>query len=506
MTENVQYELSLKDMLTGKLHEADGAAHKLEGTLHHVGERIAHVAEAFGISFALFKGIEFIHQGIEEFDKLEQVQAKVEANLTATAEAAGLTASALSGMAATMETKVHASISEITDMQSQLLTFPAITADVFQQSMGLVADIAKQTNHGLSETAIMYGKALNDPTKGLQKMMRYGVMFTDQEKEKITALQESGHLIEAQKFMMDAIAHSGYGGVAEKMFEADPLARFNKIMMEIKLEIGEAATKLLRFLTPALEGFVGAVKSSIHWIKEHKDLLYALAVGVSVGATIWGVYALAANAATITTTILTAAQAALNFVMSINPISLVIAAISALAAVVVYCYHHFETFHAILWAVWGTIKEFSSIVGDIFIGLWHTMHGVFTFDSNEISAGFNQAAGALFNSAQRLGQAAKDGYSSGIADFAKDKLAETSAAPGEKKKAGKGMAGAQQDAQETKGAKGAKNLNITVNIGSLVKDFRITTQNLMESSKAIKEKITEALTDALNDSQHVAGA
>jgi hypothetical protein len=72
--------------------------------------------------------------------------------------------------------------------------------------------------------------------------------------------------------------------------------------------------------------------------------------------------------------------------------------------------------------------------------------------------------------------------------------------PGVKKEAGTAMVA------ETKGAKGAKNLNITVNIGSLVKDFRITTQNLMESSKAIKEKITEVLTDALNDSQHVAGA
>src|ERR1035437_321967 len=128
---------------------------------------------------AAFKGFQFLSEGTKIFHDLEQVTAKVQANLSATGGAAGMGMKELQDFAVGLSNKIQASRAEVTDMQSQLLTFPAITKDVFAQSMGLVADIAKQKGHGLSETAIMYGKALNDPTKGLQKMTRYGVVFTD---------------------------------------------------------------------------------------------------------------------------------------------------------------------------------------------------------------------------------------------------------------------------------------------------------------------------------------
>jgi phage-related protein len=509
MAEEVVYTLSLRDQLTNKLHEADGAAKKLEGSIHGVGERLKNVAEAFGVSFALFKGIEFVHQSVEEFDKLEQVQGKIEANLSATQEKAGLTAEALSEMANKMTMGVHASVSEIADMQSQLLTFPSITKDVFQQSMGLVADIAKQTGHELSQTAIMYGKALNDPAKGLQKMMRYGVMFTDQEKEKITQLQESGHLIQAQKFMMDAIAHSGYGGVAKKMFDADPLARFNKAMYQLKLDVGEAATKLLRMMAPAIEGFVNGIREAVHWMKEHKALLEVIGYIVGTVAFAYLAYQSGVLAVSFAVKIATAVQWLFNGAISANPIGALILGIAALAAGVIYCYKHFEKFRAVLWAVWGTIKEFASIVGDVFTALGHVIHGTFTLDLGEINKGMNNGITAIANAAQRLGKAAKDGYKEGLADFAQDHATAVTAPKEIGKKAPKlAMEGSGEGAgkSETKKAQGAKNLSITVNIGSLVKEFNIRTSNLMESAGKIREKVTEALTDALNDSQHVAGA
>ena len=450
---------------------------------------------------------------MEEFEKLEKVQAKIEANLTATQEKAGLTENALSAMATTMNDKVEANVDAIKDMQSQLLTFPAITKDVFEQSMSLVADIAAQTGHGLSETAIMYGKALSSPMDGLQKMMRYGVMFTQQEKDKIIKLQESGHLIEAQKLMMEDIANSGYGGVAEKMFDANPLSRFNKEMYKLQISIGDMATDILHDLTPSLVQFVKAIQDGVSWIKQHKELLHNLLIVAGEGILVWGTYTLALGAVTVGAQLFSGAMSVLTMVMNLNPFQKWVIAIAAATEAIIYCYHHFETFHAVLWAVWGTIKEFAAIVGDIFMGLYHTIHGTFNLDVNEINEGMNKGISAVTNAAQRLGKAAKDGYAEGLADFAQDnaKVSVASSAAAPKKLGGKtakvlgdeeGKAGKSQTGK----AQGTKNTTINITIGNLVHDINIKTSNFIESTSKIKEKITEALTDALNDSQHVAGA
>lgn len=282
----VEYVLSLKDQLSGGIQGANAQVNKLESSLGGVKSMMGSVGSmlgTLGVGFAIFKGMEFVHEGVEAFHALEQVTAKVEANLEATGEKAGIGMKDITEMAKNLSSQVQFSRSEVMDMQSQLLTFPSITKGVFERSMSMVTDIAKQTGHGLSETAIMFGKAFNDPAAGLQKLMRYGVMFTQNEKDKITALQESGHLLEAQKTMLDAIAGSGYEGVAKKMFDADPLARYNKIMGSIKLEVGEAAMSFLKYLTPALEEFAKTIKSGIEFLKKHGEMLLSIIKAVLAG-------------------------------------------------------------------------------------------------------------------------------------------------------------------------------------------------------------------------------
>ena len=85
----------------------------------------------------------------------------------------------IKGMADELSKTMLNSKSEIMDMQSQILTFPTITKATFKTTAQAIADIATQTNHGLSETAIMAGKALANPAEGLNAMRRYGVMFDD---------------------------------------------------------------------------------------------------------------------------------------------------------------------------------------------------------------------------------------------------------------------------------------------------------------------------------------
>ena len=277
MASIIEYILSVKDQLSPAIDGATSHVQKMEGALGNAKSMALKVGAAMGLAFGAFQVVSFVKEGVEKFHELEQVTAKVEANLASTNEKAGMGLKDIQGMTNGLSSHIQASRAEVMDMASQLLTFPSITKDVFQQSMGLVADIAKQTGHGLSETGIMYGKALNNPIEGLQKMQRYGVIFSEAEKARITQLQQSGNLIGAQKEMMKDIAGSGYAGVAERMFNADPVARFGKMISGVQLSVGELAMGVLKTIIPALESFANGLKSVIDFIKEHKeDINYSL--------------------------------------------------------------------------------------------------------------------------------------------------------------------------------------------------------------------------------------
>ena len=65
-----------------------------------------------------------------------------------------------------------------------------------------------------SGSAIQLGKALNDPIKGITALTRVGVTFTEQQKDQITTLVESGKTIDAQKIILGELQKE-FGGSAE---------------------------------------------------------------------------------------------------------------------------------------------------------------------------------------------------------------------------------------------------------------------------------------------------
>jgi len=73
------------------------------------------------------------------------------------------------------------------------------------------------------------------------------------------------------------------------------------------------------------------------------------------------------KAAAAATKIWTAAQAALNAVMSANPIAIAVAAIVALGAAVYACYQNFEGFRNVCDAVWEAVKSVASAVWDALV-------------------------------------------------------------------------------------------------------------------------------------------
>lgn len=508
MAQEVVYEMSLKDMLSPKVEKAEGIVKKFEAGMSSFGHTAIKTMESLGVSFAMFEGWEFLKTSTEEFHKLHEAESQVQAALDSTRNAAGLTYEELESDAKNLTSQFQFTQDQIVNMQSVMLTFTSITKSKFGEAEQAVMDMATRMHEDLQSATVQVGKALQDPVRGITALRRVGVNFNQAQTDLVKHMVATGHAAKAQAYILHEL-QTEFGGSAKAAANVDPLFRFHKLMTDIKLEVGQAATQLLHALTPAINWLVTAVKNSVHWIKEHKDLVEAIAIGAGVAAVAFGVYTVAVNVINIATTAWTAVQWLLNAALTANPIGIVVVAIGTMVGFVVYAWKKWAGFRAFLLGVWGTIKEFGRIVGDVFMGIYHQIHGVFTFNFSEVKSGFAQTADAMLNAGQRMATAYKKGWDEGMADFAKDHAPEAKDPQTNAPKTTKKGAGIVDAPPKEKGLKesksGTKNIRIDIKIGSLIDKFNVNNTTVQESYSKIKEHVTQALLSAVNDSQIVAG-
>lgn len=533
MDNQVRYTVTANDMLSGKLQGMNSSATALQSTLGGLKSMLG----VLGVGFAVFKGLEFIRGGVEKAEALHQAFAQVEAGLESTGGAAGMTMESIKSMADEMSGRMKFAKADIIDMQAQMLTFGGITKENFPAIGDAIANVATKIGMDLHGMAIQFGKAMENPSEGIRKLQRQGVMFSKEQREQIDKLVAKGEMVKAQQIMLTEIQNK-YGGSSKAAFDTDPLARFSKMMGKFQVAVGNAALALLEYLMPALEAIAGAFKKVgewigkvVGWIKKHSEGVTAFVqiIGALTAAYIafnlwqkitliwaqreatWMVLkaVLGMNLAGVTG-FMTAAQLTLNAAFAANPIGMIIIAIAAVIAIVVVCYKHFAGFRAFLWATWAVIKEVGSIIVDYFSGLKNILIGTFTLDGDQVVKGMMQLKSATFDAGARLAKASKEGWKKGMEDFAKDNPAEEG-----KEKKTKGLGGLKpmttapvggtKAKDKTKEVSGSKVVTINVTIGNLINDFQIKTTNIQESTNAIKDKVLQALTSAVNDSQIVAG-
>lgn len=128
-----------------------------------------------------------------------------------------------------------------------------------------------------------------------------------------------------------------------------------------------AAASLGEHLLPAVTAITNGLGGLAQWVGQNTTVVGVLlgVVGAFAGAI------LAANAAVkiyrttqvairVATVAWSAAQAALNAVMALNPVTLVVLAIAALVAIVIVAYQRSETFRNIVNRLWSAIKSGAS--------------------------------------------------------------------------------------------------------------------------------------------------
>lgn len=506
---NVQYTLSLKDLMTSKLKEANIAASALESTM-----------SILGVAAGAFAGIEFLKGSVEAFNESEQASAQLDASLRSTGNAANLNREALDAQALALMNTSLFDDDAITHTQGLLATFTNIKDAIYMDAVPAIADLATKMGGDLQGATIQVGKALNDPTKGLAALGRVGVSFSQSQKDVIEKLQATGHMAEAQKMIL-AELHKEFGGSAKAASEAGTGAYtvLQHQMGNVREEIGGMVVAIGNELLPMFHSMVDGVASLVHglkdawhWVKENKDIFKALAVGIGIAITGYVAYLAVQKAVIIGTELmvmwtnrqviaenaLTLAQYALNLAMELNPIGLVIGAIAALGAAMYYAYEKVSWFHAGIFALWEVIKTVAPMIGQAMKGLGEMIMGVLVPNPAMVAQGWQDLTTSFQDAGQKIGQSWNKGYALGMADFATPKTGKEAKTALSKGKTGaSGMDGIAEKKPDK--AKGSQAITINISINKLIETFKVQTTNIQESTGKIQELVANTLLAAVND-------
>ncbi len=237
----------------------------------------------------------------------------------------------VSAYAESLEKTIAVDADVIKATQTKLATFGALTESVgkaggaFDRATKAALDMAAAGFGTAEGNAVQLGKALQDPIKGLAALAKSGVTFTDQEKEKIKTLVESGKQLQAQEMILKAI-EGQVGGTAEA--SASSFDKMKFAVAGVSDTFGDMMLPVIDALAPKLAAFSA-------WAQENPGLM-KIVVGTFVA--------------------LTAAVVALNIAMSLNPVSLIVIGLGLLVAGLAAAYMRFEAFRKVVDLVFGAIK------------------------------------------------------------------------------------------------------------------------------------------------------
>ena len=252
----------LQAVLSAETKDFDKAMGRSESRFKSLGKAAAlgGVAVAAGAAYGFKK---FAEEAIEA----EKVTAQTNAVIKSTGGAANVTAGQVDKLATSLMRKSGVDDEQIKTGSNMLLTFTKIRNevgkgnDIFDQATKATLDLSVAMGKDMQSSAILVGKALNDPIKGMTALGRAGIQFTADQKETITTLVESGKSMEAQKMILKEL-ETQFGGSAEaagKTFGGQVAIAKNELLNMGGEMVAKVLPTLAKFVTFLVRDVVPAV-------------------------------------------------------------------------------------------------------------------------------------------------------------------------------------------------------------------------------------------------------
>lgn len=542
MAENVEYRIKLLssqfnssiDKINGKVDKlernikgAQSSTDKLSGGFKRVG---AAMLAAFAvdriISFgsevinltADFEGLEnaitFASRSTEEGQKnlnfLRESSDRLGTDLNASMEGFKTLSAAMMG--SSLEGEETRKIFESVSVASSAMN---LTAD---QSKGAFLALGQMMGKGKVSAEELRGQ-LGERIPGAFQVAARAMGVTTAELDKMLV---NGELMSEDflpKFAKELKAtFSGALGESTDSLRAN-LNRMNNEWMLLKVTLG---TKLKPVVIAVSKAFIDI----IDFLKEHQETIKVFGKALIAITTGFALYTLAIKGATIAT-------AALNFVMSLNPIGAIIVALAALVTAIVMAYRKVDWFRGAIDGLWSAMKnlglQIHRFIIDHFQGLVDAIMAAGKAMKNVVKGDFKQAAKEAKGIMEGLtrpkfdfGKVAeefKKGYKKGFDEVNKEKsikidiagraefdkmltrdlqkhgiVAKTPQTPK-----------ANELNSQTNKIQNQRPTTVNLNIQSLVENLSFNTQSFRESANVTKQEITKVLLEALRDTTVLIG-
>jgi DNA-binding transcriptional MerR regulator len=168
----------------------------------------------------------------------------------------GVTVAQVGEYAKNLSVATNYSVGEIKAVGALMVRF-GLYGDVLDRAMQLSADLAAAMGTDLKGAAEMLGRALVNPEGATKRLASAGIQLSQQQREVIESLVETGRVAEAQSMILSAL-ESRYGTAAEAA--ADPLMQLQNQLSDIKEVVGDMILTVIR---PFAEAFTPILRDVV---------------------------------------------------------------------------------------------------------------------------------------------------------------------------------------------------------------------------------------------------
>jgi hypothetical protein len=191
----------------------DKAARASEQAAARIEKTIKHAGEAVEATFAVLGAERLVHAVLEATIENENALKQLEARLASTGATAGRSSQQIQEFAKQLQRSTTFSHDAVIGAETLLLTFQNIKGDTLDKATVAALNLATALKTDLPTAARTIGLALNDPTRGVQRLQRAGVALTADQAKLIKELAQTGNVARAQTLILDALSRA-YGGAA----------------------------------------------------------------------------------------------------------------------------------------------------------------------------------------------------------------------------------------------------------------------------------------------------
>jgi len=215
------------------------------------------------VAAASFISVKFFAGAVKDAQALQQEMGTLGAIIESTGQAAGLTAEEIIEMSKRLDEQTLGNTDSFIKASESLLTFKSVGKDVFESTLSLAQDLASAGFGSLETNAIQLGKALEDPVLGLNALRRSGVSFTDEQKQLIKSLVETGDKAKAQGIILEALTKQvGGAGAGAGGGLSGAIDLVGKRMQDFKEQLGQGMLAPLQKVNTILAEFIQRLTQS----------------------------------------------------------------------------------------------------------------------------------------------------------------------------------------------------------------------------------------------------